>query len=122
MDAATLYPADAPEWGADDLDGGGAELACVPGALEMLKDLKRADPDAPIVSYRCELKNPIFLVTVCDAGHGGSCEHVRLFSRQGCTAYRWAARMRDPVRWRYTRCHQYPREESYDRWEKGWDE
>jgi hypothetical protein len=56
----------------------------------MLKDLKRTDPEAPIVSYRCELHDPMFGLIICERRYGGSCEHLRPKSREGCVALKWS--------------------------------
>jgi hypothetical protein len=87
--------------------------------VEMLKDLKRTDPEAPIVSYRCEFHDPVIGLIICERRYGGSCEHLRPKSREGCVALQWVAHMRD--RGRVAHCYERPNIEE-DRFEKGWSE
>jgi hypothetical protein len=87
--------------------------------VEMLKDLKRIDPGAPIVSYRCELRDPAFGLIICDR-RGRQCEHLSPKSRRGCTALQWVAHMRVGSLGMLARCYEHPRPD--DRSKDGWSE
>ena len=76
--------------------------------VALLKEVKRTDPDTPIVSYRCEAKRPYIGLLICE-GRGRQCEHLTPSSRQGCAALAWIAHMRDRSKFGY--CYQEPPEE-----------
>jgi hypothetical protein len=120
MDAATLYMVLTLPNGEQKTSTVGEPTwqACW-AHVEMLKDVKRTDPEAPIVSYRCELHNPIFGLIICDR-RSGQCEHLRPSSRLGCTALQWVTYMRD--RSRIARCFEHPQDKTYDRFKDGWSE
>jgi hypothetical protein len=76
--------------------------------LELI-ERRHHQPPGAVTSYRCAEHEigPIFLLIACDRRHGGSCEHFKLSSRRGCTAFRWVIYMRD--RSRTARCRGWPR-------------
>jgi hypothetical protein len=118
MDAATLYVVlTLPSGERRTSTQGYATWRACWAHIELLQDMKRADPEAPIASFRCELNKPVFGLIICDR-HGRSCEHLRPTSGQGCIALRWVAHMRN--RNKFANCYKHPHED--DRRGGGWNE
>jgi hypothetical protein len=77
--------------------------------IAFLQELKRMDPDAPIVRYRCMFKmlHQYVGLDICDRHHR-QCQFFRTSTRRGCEALRWISHMRD--RKKTGSCYQEPPE------------
>ena len=91
MDAATLYIVLTMQDGTQraSIIGKPTWAACRQH-IAFLQELKRMDPDAPIVRYRCMFKRPDHYVglDICNQHHR-QCEYYRTSTRRGCDALRW---------------------------------
>ncbi len=78
--------------------------------VAFLQELKRMDPDGPIVRWRCMFKRPRIELENCETWYSGKCDRYTLRSRQGCTALRWISHMRS--RKQLGRCYPEPPEKT----------
>jgi hypothetical protein len=99
MDAATLYVVlTLPNGGQRAFIIGKPTWAACRQHIAVLQELKRLDPDSPIVRYRCTFNKPHIELQICESRYSWRCDRYTLSSRQGCTALRWITRMRKPDR------------------------
>ena len=121
MDAATLYLVLTLPNGEQTTSTVefGTRHACEQKA-EWFQLIERRKSPGAVTSYRCVEHNvrPAFYLIACDRRHGGLCDHLKLLSRQGCSAYQWVVHMRD--RHRVAHCDEVPR--STDAVDRGWSE
>ena len=110
MDAATLYIVLTMQDGTQKVSIiGKPTWAACRQHIAFLQELKRMDPDAPIVRYRCMFKRPDHYVglDICNQHHR-QCEYYRTSTRRGCDALRWISHMRD--RRKIGSCYEEPPE------------
>jgi hypothetical protein len=108
MDAATLYIVlTLPDGGQRASIVGVPTWATCRQHVAFLQELKRMDPDAPIVRYRCMFKMPHSHVSldICNSHHR-HCEFYRTSTHRGCETLRWIIYMRD--RTKMGSCRQDP--------------
>jgi hypothetical protein len=111
MDAATLYIVlTLPNGGQRAFIIGKPTWAACRQHIAVLQELKRLDPDSPIVRYRCTFNKPHIELQICEPWYSGKCDRYTLSSRQGCTALRWISHMRS--RKQLGRCYPEPPEKA----------
>jgi hypothetical protein len=110
MDAATLYIVlTLPNGEQKATIIGKPTWAACRQHIAFLQELKRMDPDAPIVRYRCMFKmpHPHVSLDICNSHHR-HCEFYRTSTHRGCETLRWIIYMRD--RTKMGSCRQEPPE------------
>ena len=103
MDAATLYVIVTLSDGTQSTSTFGySSLQACAASMEMLKEVRRADEEAPVNGYWCVENKPHVGFMRCNWRARG-CEHFTMSTPRGCTALRWVVQMRD--RSRTANCH-----------------
>ena len=95
MDAATLYVIVTMSDGTQTTSTlWYPSLRACAASMEFLKDVARADREAPIQGYWCVGNKQTVRLYTCGWRARG-CEDIQMASRQGCTALKWVMVMRN---------------------------
>ena len=96
MDAATLYVIVTMSDGSQTTSAQGmTSLHACTAVVELLKDVARADREAPINGHWCVENRQTVRLYTCSRHYRGPCEGFDTSTLRGCTALRWVMQMRD---------------------------
>ena len=96
MDAATLYVIVTMSDGTQSTSTlGFRSLRDCAAAMELYKDLRRSDEEAPINGYWCAPNRLTISLSTCSRHRHGACEYFDMSTLRGCAALRWVKQMRD---------------------------